>query len=1724
MPQNLDYNLYFNLVFLAVIGIGFIVGYFRGFRKTMFGLVALVLFYVIFFTTIDLVINVLWDLPIPFLIDFAVPYVPELSTASTMGDAVFTMLNSQFGDQISSSLTNVIVVDFVTGLAQLVVKIVYTILYFTIGKLFYNILAWMIRIIFFTPKTPKQLAKRAKKKNKGKTAVAVAEEVEVLTKKQKKIRLAAMKKEEQKALRKAEKKAKKKWLGALAGAGKGFVNAFAAVIIFGGMLSFVDSALSVIPEDTTTFTAVELPSDLDSTITESRSMLAAFNSNIYVKTVSVVKVDNPDYTGKIPLHLYLFDSVLSFKFQDTNVSLREEFNVVANAGSALMNSQYMVTDDLSDITSDEVETIFTNIAESNLVTLAIPVVIEIGSEYFDTPVEVPIDELYAINWKEEIQTLGTIAAIGFDLVNTAGLLDDATDLETVTLNGDDVASIFDSLGESDLATLGAFVAIEPLLEQAGSDISAIITVPTDLVWEDEFSAFGQVAKAVLDTNITMADLQSNDTGILINALSELDFTVLLQSQIVSHALKNIFSGEAGIEGLDIIVVPDGVVWFDVYNGDVLETPGELRNILTAVNAIASVAGGFDFNNIDFTVISEFDDDAINAIFYSELLVASISDFIMSMDLGDTPLVIPDSVLDVNNYISSDELKNIASSAKVLVNDLACDEGDTVCEETGFDMAKAFSLTDTSIDILTSSDILGATLGQLIIDNGVDILTIPNSALDTIYVSSVPQDVVSKEEIKSMFQAVSVLGFTDIENMEFDATIIQNLGLDSDVTILDPAKSAKLFGSKIVHATLSTMLLEQTVGPNSPLSVPYFGDDLRVIRSSIDGVEYLSEGELDDILQAFLTLNITDFETVDTLDLNLIITNSGTLLESAILHATISKQVFDLGTDVIMVPYQDELGNDIRITVGDPAELEETTYIDKAEITNILDALEVLNITDINSFDGNIDIASITSEPGNITKMLASATIQATISDQLITLDTDGTIDLPYFKDDLTPIRITVGPVGFETEYVIKDEIEAMVDAMDVLGMSDIENFGGTVDLSTLATGTNATIVLSSATIHATVSKQVLDLTSSGSLTAAFVVPHFDQSDSSIRINVGDVLDSTDTEYIIKAELEAMIDGLDILGITDVETFDGSVALTDFYDETNRNVLLSSSIMQATVSKQLTDLGDSTLRIPQTDRLSNPVRINVGDALQFTDTEYVSKAEIGAMFEALEVLNITDINSFSGTIDLNNIYLDTNQDILLESAAMHATITKQMTDLGSGTLYIPDTDVLGAPIRITISGTEFIEKTEIKATIEALEVLNITDINSFDGTVSLTSIATTPEQDILLSSASIHATVTNTLLDLNDDVLIIPAFDQNGETVGNEIKVTVSGFEFVVKDEIKALINAFTAMGYSDINNFPPSIGSADFFAGRDTLLLSSSIQATVSNKMLNDTGGELIVPDVNVNNANVIRIVQTDVTYIELIEIDAIFDALEEMGLTDFTSLDFSPAQILTADFDLILLSASIQATISDNVLAGAVDETAPDGQTNIVIPTYFRDDILVNTVTMKHIEKIELKAILTSLNTIGVTDFNAAINSTTITNLTDPQLDTLLLSGSIHTTIDNMMRGNGALAIPTVAEQTELYKADLVIKQEIKDFIRATKTAFPGSSFTTVNFSPATLVGMSVSDQEIVATSLIVRNILTPTLELAASNPFDSYPLTAADYENNDVLSGVLIRATLLAVVNYYY
>lgn len=1324
--MNLNFLTSLDLLFYVIFGLAILSGVIRGLKKTLFSFVTMLIFYALFFLTINQVVSILWTMEMPWLGGLLAQVSPDLSGFTSFSESLPAILGTFLGDTIDLSSMNEEVMVIATGLGMFVLKIVYTILYFTVILLIYKLLCFIIRVIFFGK------SKQGASKNRG--------------------------------------------LGAVFGALNGAMAVFVALIMLGGVMSVTESLATIM-------NSTNLPGDTDLTFVPRREIYQAsysviplaetdlpditeelelmnqlienYHNNIFVSLAEMITVPVEGSTLEIPLHLSLFDSVLSFDIDEQNIAIRYELSVFSEVLNVFLQSDFYESQEISDITGDEIREAFSILSNSKLITSILPVAIEVGAEMYETPLNISAEDLYSIDYQAELENLGAISGTLFDILNSAGVVGGNGSIDEIEVTGDLVRDLFGDFADSSLVVLLASNLLVPYLDESEGDIKLILDIPADLDWEAEFIAIGEVLGEVLDADVTVSDIMGGDPNILLQAVSKIDLTVLMESEIITGALINILSGEAGIEGLELLTIPADIVWRDTFDefGN-LETPGELKNILIALNALTGSLADFDINNLGLDTISNLSDDDIDDIFNSRVFVATISDLLLSEDLGDLPLVVPDAVLDEYGYLLKEELKALAKSIALIVT--------TIDDETSFDVQKILAFSDTDLDTLMSSQIISSTIGKMIYDMNTDPLVVPSDVIQSVLVDGLGVNVVSSSEITALIKSIQVLGFDDFDNFAFDASIISSLELIppvGDPVTLDDDLIEVLLDSKIVHATVSKMIIDLGSGTGSILIVPTEDQDGTSIKFTTFSTEYLTVSEIGNMLKALYAIDITDFDSINLEDTSLILTHQTELLASAIIHATVSDIILGLGSGSVTIPYEDDLGNDVII------ETASATFIEKTELGNLFDAL-------------------------------------------------------------------------------------------------------------------------------------------------------------------------------------------DLMGITDPSSLTNSINLSTFALEANQNTLLDSAIMQATISKTLFDIGDTILIIP-----------------------------------LVEEDGITPVQVETGPL-------------------------------------------------------------------------------------------------------------------------------------GNETT-------FVVKAEIKALINALLAMGYSDLDSFTTSISSTSLFDNSELILLSSSLQATLSDQLTNVSSGTLVIPTQDEFGTDIRVNVVGGVEYVTKVEIQKIIDALELLGLTDLSTFDLSPATIFSVDFNDLLESATMQATVSYYILENALDETSGPGQVTLIVPTALREGIMLDGVVdaSEQIEKTELIALLTALQTLGISDFSGSMDASIVSGLSNAQLDTLLASGSMHITVDNMLKGNANIntQIPALAQETIYGIVSVTTVAEIKAFIIASNTLAAGD-FTSASFSYAAIASLSAGDRDIVLDSMIVRNILTDQLEtlMTSDDPFDLYWPANTSYMNNDPLT-FLTEAGINEVLTHY-
>lgn len=1268
-----------NYIFYVVLGLAILAGFLRGFKKTIFTLIMMAIFYVVFFVTINQAVEFLWTFEMPWLGNVLGGVDPALSNFTTFEASLNTFMEIGLGDTIDLTNSSVEVIALATGIMKFVLKLVWTLVYFTAILLIYKIICFIIAAIFL--------------RTKGKAS-------------------------------------KNRGLGAAVGVANGLMGVFVLLIMMGGLMSVLESAATLIPEEEPTplshvstlanrggtdsnpfdGTATVIPladtQDLEDISGQLQAMIDAYNSNIFVTVANKITTTSAlNETVEVPLHINLFDTVLSFDYNEKTIGFRYELQVFSAAANIFLESDYYETNDITDITGQNIRDAFSYLSESNLIVSLMPVAIEVAADMNEMDLGIDHDTLYSINFGTELTNLGSIAGSLFDVLNGAGFIGGEGSVEQIEIDGETVIEIFDDMSNSETIVLLTETLLLPMLEDSEGEFSAIIEVPADFDIEAEFVALGKIFAQIVELDdISFENLASGDMNVLLDAVSQMDLEDLLDSQLITEALINILSGEANIEGLDILEVPAGIEWKNV--GTV---KGELSKILSAITVLFDVVDGVDFENLDIDTLLDLSDAQIETFFDSYVIRATVSDIIGSTDLGDIPLVFPDSIYDTQDYFTKTELVSVIKAVKMMYDSTT----------GGFDIMKAFNLTSPETDTLLASNIISATIGKEIYDLGSTSLVIPNSTKTTVTVDGLAVDVITNAEVKSVLSALSVLELTDLDNVSFDAGILDNLK-NTAGDALDDTKLNTLLNSAIIHATVSDMVLDLDASEGGALVIPVDDQNGNPIKTYLaaDDLYFIEKTEVIDLLKALDKIGISNFASIDLEDTSLIVNNIDVLIHSSIIQATISDFVLDMDA-VLTFPEQDAFDQDILIVQG------ATTFIDKDEVVHLFAALDILGFTDPTAFNTEFSFA-VFEDSDNYDTLLDSGIMHATISDKMFNL-AGGTLIIPTYQDNgTTLVRLETGSVGAETEFIETNELKTLFAAIDDMGITDFNDLNGGVTSSQILAIDS--YITTSSIIQATISDQIIN---SGS--------------ADLKIPDSVLIPLLDVTYITKTELEDFIDGVNLLSISDFSTFSidpsmiASLDLDAFFD---------SEIQLATISKYVLDqAGDETSPSTSTQILV-PTTLREDVVINTLTEKQIQKQELIDIIKALDVLNMENFNDSVDTSVMTT--LTTGQlNTVLNSGSFHLTINNKLRTNASINADIP------ALAENTYYGlaSNLVNKAEIVNFIIAINTVSDGAGNFSSTVIDLAAVAglDATERGIVLNSRIIRNKITPDLetLDLGD---------------------------------------------------------------------------------------------------------------------------------------------------------------------------------------------------------------------------------------------------------------------------------------------------------------------------------------------------------------------------------------
>ena len=304
-----------------------------------------------------------------------------------------------------------------------------------------------------------------------------------------------------------------------------------------------------------------------------------------------------------------------------------------------------------------------------------------------------------------------------------------------------------------------------------------------------------------------------------------------------------------------------------------------------------------------------------------------------------------------------------------------------------------------------------------------------------------------------------------------------------------------------------------------------------------------------------------------------------------------------------------------------------------------------------------------------------------------------------------------------------------------------------------------------------------------------------------------------TTYIDADELVALFDAFELLGFGDLENATTSFDLTLLSGAANqakRDTFFASTILYAAFSDLMIGANSGILIIP--------------DSTQETlhGTNYITRPEVDAFLIAIHELGIGGLDNTE--FNLSSLFTS-DLNVLFDSAIIHATVSKFILDAATdesapnaASLIVPT--ALREAITVNGSAAQRIERNELEALIEALEVLGFGDYGDGVSPLAITSLNET-ELTTVFQSGSMHYSADDLILD--GGTLDVPDLAKETYPYGTLISV----------QELVNLIVASQVMNVTDYSTF--SISFAELSA------LSPEERETVLSSMV---VRNLLTPDI----------------------------------------------------------------------------------------------------------------------------------------------------------------------------------------------------------------------------------------------------------------------------------------
>ena len=1051
----------------------------------------------------------------------------------------------------------------------------------------------------------------------------------------------------------------------------------------------------------------------------------------------------------------------------------EEGNSIVNS---LLTGQ-IGTDTLLDLTEPTINTLFESVVLQYTVSHMIT---DLGSSDFE--IIVPFSALSKVN------AATTNPDITVNVVSSNELKIVFNEIKKIVkFEGDDVkidySSIFQNK-EDILESMTIQATLMNLLIKLSTEKDSSVAVPVP--YKEDFNKIVTQAdvtgnlwlgssSSVLDDELylmflALEKLIADESG---NVPEDFDLAADLDTSLkIAHDdIDTITSSVVLNSTMSKVIVQNLVVPTSVYHNEAIDKD-ELVNLFDCVFDVLEkdVLTFNDFEELDIETMT-FTREALHNIKNSIVLLATVSDNLTALD----SILIP-----VNLTTPTDVMSETGEEIKV--NQLLSDEYDALVEalfalyatgdtitinEIAFD---EFVVTKENIGVLVTSGSLRATITNKISE--VDGVFIPKSKIVDNGLTIKDESYISAEEneIKTFITMLIDLIGGETQSITPNNIVIDNLDITDDMD---------LTSSEIMRVTLSSRIkdFDSIVIPADNM------ENIEIVNGNAQSSneKAIKATDLSDLLHSLvkvlgtdgkLSINLNDSSSINPDDISLKQSEINDILESSIFNATMSDKLVSYDSVVVLTSCA---------PLSEVYNSSNKHLIEKEELKNLFASLFEIFDTDeiiINEIENKIDDLVITQEDVNV--IFNSDILYATISSKIV--DMDGLL----MAEEI--ILKNQSSISGSVDLVTKDELENYFNAAIYIN-GDI-HVNDEVNVSDLTfTQDKVSKALESVILKDTIADKV-------NVAELYVSVNL--------LETKDIYKDGSYQLIIQDELEKLFAGLfamlgDEVTFAEVETANYSTIRQD-----SKDIILESEILNATISQKILVL--DSLTVPSNVKVANKVYLNK------TENTEIAVEQTKKLFDALFITSGVENGEgvkeldFSSTFSLDSIILPDEKaevDSMLESLIVAATFSTHAMQ-NSHNVIVLDECLSKYNFNNENSNDDYVEIGElghlILALTQGLGLQKASDLDVFDVSVPDTDEA----KEALVQSEIIRATISNTVLNKNDDAFVSisssEAYDlkqyQNSDVVvlaKEEIKYIMAGLAALTVEQ------SFGALGFDILN-------------------------------------------------------------------------------------------------------------------------------------------------------------------------------------------------------------------------------------------------------------------------------------------------------------------------------------